>query len=441
VQGNITSVGTVTAGVWNGTAITGSNIAANTVANSNLAQLGADTIKCNPSGSTANAQDCTRTQVGNLLGEKLSALAFGAVCDSSTDNSTALQNLFNASVTQNKTAYIPGCAFTYNFSTTLNVTGAGFFSVDGEGPNQSVLQYTGAGTAIAIAPASLTSDYLYLRNFGIHNTTLNSAFSGISVSNATLSIIQNVGFFNQYNCLFLGPNAFATRIYNIQATDCGGAASGNAIAFHTDSSANGTLISGGRIGGSGGTNGYGILIPNGNSIGIYGIDIEGMYNGIYLGGTSPGVNGVFIGSGTYIENSGAGTNLYFGGTSIPTGVRSATLNGVWLGASPAVNWNFVNSLTLTGVTTFNFAVSIANTSTAMIQGPTTLGTGGVSWSPGTVTYISPPVSVGILPPPGGQWKGTTLVVLDATACTAGATPVAGGTIACTVFDNGTAWVH
>jgi hypothetical protein len=61
VQGNITSVGTVTAGVWNGTAITGSNIAANTVANSNLAQMTSSTVKCNSTGSTANASDCTGT--------------------------------------------------------------------------------------------------------------------------------------------------------------------------------------------------------------------------------------------------------------------------------------------------------------------------------------------------------------------------------------------
>lgn len=39
--------------------ITGSNIAGNTVANSNLAQMPAKTVKCNLTGSTANASDCT----------------------------------------------------------------------------------------------------------------------------------------------------------------------------------------------------------------------------------------------------------------------------------------------------------------------------------------------------------------------------------------------
>jgi hypothetical protein len=63
VQGNITSLGTITAGVWNGSAITGTNIAANTVANSNLATAGNNTVKSNISGGTSNDSDNTLTAI------------------------------------------------------------------------------------------------------------------------------------------------------------------------------------------------------------------------------------------------------------------------------------------------------------------------------------------------------------------------------------------
>jgi hypothetical protein len=68
VQSNITSLGTITSGVWNGTAITGSNIAANTVTNSNRAQMSATTTSCNSTGSTANATDCSVATMQTMLG-------------------------------------------------------------------------------------------------------------------------------------------------------------------------------------------------------------------------------------------------------------------------------------------------------------------------------------------------------------------------------------
>lgn len=65
VQNNITATGVLTSGaIGSGfTAITGANIATNTVVNSNLAQMPATTTKCNPTGSTANAQDCSAAQL------------------------------------------------------------------------------------------------------------------------------------------------------------------------------------------------------------------------------------------------------------------------------------------------------------------------------------------------------------------------------------------
>ena len=105
VQGNITSLGTIASGMWNGTPIigtyigsatvtgsniaastiagsniaaatvTGSNIASNTVANSNLSNMAADTAKCNPTGGSAVAQDCTGSQLATALGLATSGAA------------------------------------------------------------------------------------------------------------------------------------------------------------------------------------------------------------------------------------------------------------------------------------------------------------------------------------------------------------------------------
>jgi hypothetical protein len=74
---SLTSVGALSAGsLASGfTPVTGSLIAADTVANANLAQMPGDTIKCNAAGSTANASDCTAAQIATLLGSDVPQLA------------------------------------------------------------------------------------------------------------------------------------------------------------------------------------------------------------------------------------------------------------------------------------------------------------------------------------------------------------------------------
>jgi hypothetical protein len=104
VNSSLTSVGTIVSGVWNGTALTAAymlplanndiyvgnasnqpaavamsgdvaivasgvtTIQANVVSNSKLAQMAADTLKGNNTGSTANAADLTVSQVNTMLG-------------------------------------------------------------------------------------------------------------------------------------------------------------------------------------------------------------------------------------------------------------------------------------------------------------------------------------------------------------------------------------
>jgi hypothetical protein len=88
VQGNITGLGTITSGVWNGTAI----------ANANLAQMPADTLKCNNTSITANVANCTVAQSKALLTAYISVTdpAFGAKCDGTTDDTAAIQAAINS---------------------------------------------------------------------------------------------------------------------------------------------------------------------------------------------------------------------------------------------------------------------------------------------------------------------------------------------------------
>lgn len=68
VQDDITRLGTVVSGVWEGTAIVGSNIATDTITNSNLATMPANTVKMNNIGTTAEPIDGTVSELISMIG-------------------------------------------------------------------------------------------------------------------------------------------------------------------------------------------------------------------------------------------------------------------------------------------------------------------------------------------------------------------------------------
>lgn len=67
-QSSITTLGTITSGTWNGTAIDTTYIADDAVTNAKLANMTASTIKARKTGSTGDPEDCTLTEVLDLVG-------------------------------------------------------------------------------------------------------------------------------------------------------------------------------------------------------------------------------------------------------------------------------------------------------------------------------------------------------------------------------------
>lgn len=368
------------------------------------------------------------------------ATDYGAVCDSSTDNSVAIQRAFTDAATLQKALYIPGCANKYNFGTTISITSANKIVAFGDGPFQSMLQYTGVSTGISIAPASLITAYLYFHDFGVQSLTKTSGQSLVAQTNATVSIYERMRLVNQANCLNLVSNSFAVQIIGSFFDDCGLNGTGNAIVFGTDFSANNAIIKYNRIGAASPVNsGISIQAPNGNNIIIEENDIEGMFGGVYVGGGTLGVTSVSI-SNNYIENSGAGGNIIFLGALGSTGANGVSMENNWLGASSATNWTVAN-LTYKNNTTFNYAPFLASGSSATVEGLITMGTGGFSWTGGgNASRILPPSTVVNLPAVAAN-KGSSAIVIDAVACTVGAAPVGGGALVCPVYSTGAAWIR
>jgi hypothetical protein len=115
VQTNITQLGTITSGVWNGTAITGANIAANTVAGSNIvnntithiqdAQAVANSMTGNWTGSMANVADNVMPSCPDSGGNHLNYVnGTGVTCGTGFPTAGQLTNSLGGDVALNNTA-------------------------------------------------------------------------------------------------------------------------------------------------------------------------------------------------------------------------------------------------------------------------------------------------------------------------------------------------
>jgi hypothetical protein len=359
---------------------------------------------------------------------------YGAKCDNSTDNSTALQNAVNASASSGRALYIPSCSSTYNYSTTLTITTPSV--VFGDGPQASRLKYTGTSDATSI---SGTVQPVW-SSFGIQAASPQT--TGTSLVNSTIGgQFDHMYFFNGYNCLSFTSSGWSSHVTFSEFNTCGNstAAGGVAILYGSDKSANNAVILGNHIH----DGWWGISAPNGFATAINYNDIEGEHQGLHLGGGTEGLVSVDL-DDNYIEGSGTAGNIFFSGTpsydsGTNTGVVGVSMENDFLGASTANNW-VVKGLVIKNLSTYNYAPFIDPTSSATVENVFSSGTGSLGWAAGSTTVILPQSTVANLPS-ASTYKGSSAVVTDATACTSGAAPTGGGSTICPVYSNGTSWIH
>lgn len=189
VQGNITTVGALSSGSLAAgfTPVTGSLIATNTVANSNLAQMTARSVKCNNVNSTQNAADCTSV----VLGPTASSLNQGLIVVQSGAGTTGgIQALYNEiSLTDNADTG-NNVASSYALAWYVNQNFGGTSTTGGREANFSnLLQTAPARSMVTSAP------FLTTNGSGYGNTatgTLTWSGSGCS-TNPALNVTTNSG--------------------------------------------------------------------------------------------------------------------------------------------------------------------------------------------------------------------------------------------------------
>lgn len=240
---------------------------------------------------------------------------YGAKCDGSTDDSTAIQNWLNANTTYvgRKMLYAPAgtcvhaTAISYNADYPLHIAGAGKWQTQFKYTNATAgtgwtLQGSGTGAGSQndttleqfgfATPTNTASPSINLAIIGRYNTEIKSLAFGYITNSAytALSFSQSVAL-RIYDTLInhAGCNAIYTP-------DGGG-----------DATPNNLVMIGNVIKGSGFTgNCYQVVFQNGAGLFVGGNDVEGGYGNWYF----CGVNGLNL-TANYSETPGANGNLTF----------------------------------------------------------------------------------------------------------------------------------
>lgn len=373
---------------------------ANTITNSMLAQMPANTVKCNPTGSTANVQDCPGSPQTNVK-------TFGALGNSNGtpgnghDDTAAISAAIDSG-----DAYFP-CG-TYRTTSTITKTSTtANYRLHGDGACSQIYLDTGvASTAFNFAPASSCTACVRVEGLNFINPTTPTGSTAINLSNETTAFISN-NIFTVYQIGVALTNAFAPIIDRNVANSLSGtlvfvAAGG------TDKSLNGSKIWRNSVFGSGAatTSPALALACNGaNGVSVLGNDLEANYAGVqFTSCTSVDF------SDNYVENSTA-ANFTFTGTNV-----GFTIRNNWFGASPTTQLGNVSKAVFAANTVFNWAITWASTATGVILEPTNLvqGTGSIgalpSPTPSACGTGSP--SIG-----GTRLAGTVTEGTTATGCT------------------------
>lgn len=196
--------------------LTGSDLPTNGVTNSNLAQMAAGTVKCNNTGSTANAADCSGTSwfdqaycntMGYVIARFTSAWTcsnnipvnarwLGATGNGSTDDTTAMQLAFTTAASSGACVYVPFGSYKITVSLTgalRCLTGDGYPGYGGTVYTSNSTQTTGFLSSTIVC--SLTINCIALTSnlaFDIERIQIQypSTVAGAGVSGLTLSAVS-----------------------------------------------------------------------------------------------------------------------------------------------------------------------------------------------------------------------------------------------------------
>jgi hypothetical protein len=196
-------------------------IGANAVTNAKAAQMTANTVKCNPTGSTANAQDCTSQQTQSVLNAtqclNIASTQFGGAGNNSTDNTTPLNNALAALTGNGGCIYFPPGKYKFNSAITYSLT-SGIFSVDfvGSGQDNTILTWPNASGGMAFTLPGLSSS-VHFRDMSL-TTAQNGGGTAVSLtSNALYSNPANSAISDFYRVTFRGDDGYS--ISNFWNTD------------------------------------------------------------------------------------------------------------------------------------------------------------------------------------------------------------------------------
>lgn len=324
IQTGITELGTITVGLWNGTAI----------ANANLAAMAAGTTKCNVTGSTAAPQDCTGAQaesileftqsgtnavqqtVDSRLNDWISVKAWGALGNSNGttgnghDDTVAIQAALNNAT--NADVYFP-CG-TYRITSGIAASGGGPYHLHGNGYCTQIFNDSAAAAiSFNFGPVGFCSSnqtpciIVEGLNF-IPPTSTGTGNAAIQSSNEQNIIVRN-NYVRGYRAGFVLTTSFAPLIDGNHLTQILGVA----IYTQTDATINGAKIVNNTIFSSGiSLSSCAVVIngPGNGGIVIQGNDIESNYCGVQF----TGVSGVNL-YGNYIEGQTT-SNVLFSGSNL-----------------------------------------------------------------------------------------------------------------------------